>query len=71
LVGIALVVAAAVSFGLTVLFFGFVALAGLLLLLTGVLCVISPRSRLIGRGLLVAAAVVLVGPLVYVGLAFL
>jgi hypothetical protein len=71
LVGIALVIASAASFGLTVLFFGFVVLAGLLLLLAGGLCLVSSRFRLVGRGLLTSAAVVLAGPLVYVGLALL
>lgn len=71
LVGIALVIAAASSFGLTVLFFGFVVLAGLLLLLAGALCLVSPRSRPVGRGLLMSAAIVLADPLVYVGLAVL
>ena len=71
LVGIALVIAAAASFGLTVLFFGFVILAGLLLVLAGGLCLVSPRSRPLGRGLLTSAALVLAGPIAYVGLAFL
>jgi hypothetical protein len=71
LVGLALVIVSAASFGLTVLFFGFVVVAGLLLLLIGALCLLSPRSRVVGRGLLVSAAVVLLGPLAYIALALL
>lgn len=71
LFGLALLIVAAASFGLTVLFFGFVVLAGLSLLLAGGLCLMSPRSRPVGRGLLWASGVVLTGPVLYVGLALL
>ncbi len=71
LVGIGLLIGAAASFALKVLLFGFVVLAALVLAIAGVVCVMRPRSRQVGRGLLVGAAVLSVGPLVYVGLAFL
>ncbi len=71
LIGFLVVIAAGASFGLTIVLFGFVALAGLLLALVafGMLC--FPSTRRVGSGVLIAAAIVVSGPLLYVTLALL
>ena len=60
-----------VSFGLTVLFFGFVVLAGVLLLLIGLTLLATHRQRGTALAILGASGLALSGPLVYVCLAVL
>ena len=72
LVGFVVLIGAAVSFGLTIVLFGVVLLAGVLLGLAGLATLIlSPDHRGAAIGLLVAGAVTISGPLAYVALAFL
>ncbi len=71
LVGLLLVIAIAVSFGLTVLFFGFVLLLGALLVVAGLVLSAVPSQRRSGVAVLAAGGVTLAGPLVYAGLAVL
>ena len=71
LVGFLIVIAAAVSFALTILFFGFVVMTGALLLVAGLLLFALPGPRRRALILLAAAGVTLSGPLIYVGLAVL
>ena len=71
LVGLLAAIAVAVSFALTVLFFGLVVLAGLLLIAVGLpLLPVRGRRRTAAYALAVAG-IVLSGPLLYVGLAVL
>jgi len=71
LTGLLVLVGAGASFALTVVLFGFMVIAGLLLGLAGLALLCLTRTRHPAAGLLVAAAVVLSGPLVYATLAFL
>jgi hypothetical protein len=71
LVGLLGVIAVGVSFGLTVLFFGFVVLAGALLVVGGLALMAVPARRRIAAQVLGVAGVTLSGPLIYVGLAVL
>ncbi|HWC10489.1 MAG TPA: hypothetical protein VG455_04625 [Acidimicrobiales bacterium] len=69
LAGLLALVGAGASFALTIVLFGFVALAGLLLALLGLGLLLSPDRRGPAAAVLVIAAVVLSGPLAYLGLA--
>ncbi len=71
LVGLLCVIAVGVSFGLTVLFFGFVVLAGALLVVAGLALLAVPRRRRTAAQVLGVGGVTLSGPLIYVGLAVL
>jgi hypothetical protein len=71
LAGLLVVLAAAVSFVLTIFFFGFVLLAGVLVTLVGLALMVRPSTRPKARRLLGGAGVTLVGPVLYVALAFL
>lgn len=71
LVAVLAAIAVAVSFGLTVFFFGFVVLAGLLLMGVGLALLALPGRGRTGAQALSGAGVVLSGPLIYVGLAAL
>ncbi len=59
------------SFGLSIFLFGFVAMAGLLLAAVALPLLIEPRTRRTAYRVLIAAAVVLSGPLIYAALALL
>jgi hypothetical protein len=69
--GVRLAIAVAVSFGLTVLLFGFVVLFGALLVVAGLVVSALPSRRRAGAAILAAGGMTLAGPLVYVGLAVL
>lgn len=71
LVGVLAAIAVALSFGLTVLFFGFVVLAGLILMVVGVALLAVPGRRRTAAQALTVGGVVLSGPIIYVGLAVL
>ncbi len=71
LVGSLSVLAVAVSFGLTVLFFGFVVLLSAFLLLAGLVLFAVPTPRRSAVAVLAAGGVTLAGPLIYVCLAVL
>lgn len=71
LVGALAAIAVGLSFGLTVLFFGFVVVAGLLLIVAGLGLLALPGRRRTASEILVVAGAVLSGPLIYVGLAVL
>lgn len=71
LVGVLAAIAVALSFGLTVLFFGFVVLAGLLLMVVAVALLAVPGRRRTAAQALAVAGLVLSGPLIYLGLAVL
>ncbi len=71
LVGVLAAIAVAVSFALTVLFFGFVLLAGLLLMAVGLPLLAARGRRQTAAQALTVAGFVLSGPLLYVGLAVL
>ena len=71
LVGLLGMIAVGVSFGLTVLFFGFVVLAGLLIVVTGLAFAAAPGRRRTATKILGVGAATLSGPVVYVALAVL
>ena len=71
LVGLLGMIAVGVSFGLTVLFFGFVVLAGLLIVVTGLAFAAVPGRRRTATKVLGVGAATLSGPVVYVALAVL
>ena len=71
LFGILAAIGVAVSFGLTVLFFGFVVLAGLLLMVVGLSLLAVPGRRRPAAQALTIAGVALSGPITYVALAVL
>lgn len=71
LAGLLLLLSVAVSFGLTVLLFGFVLLLGALLLMAGLVVSAVPARRRTAVAVLVASGVTFAGPLLYVGLAVL
>ncbi len=71
LVGFLIVIAVSVSFGLTLLFFGFVVMAGAFLVVAGLVLFALPGPRRRAITVLAAGGVTLSGPLIYVGLALL
>ena len=71
LVGYLGMIAVGVSFGLTVLFFGFVVLAGLLIVVTGLAFAAVPGRRRTAAKVLGVGAATLSGPVIYVALAVL
>ena len=71
LVGLLCLLAVGVSFGLAVLFFGFVVLAGSLLIIAGLALLAVPNRRRTATQILGVGGVTISGPLIYVGLAVL
>ena len=71
LVGLLGVIAVGVSFALTVLFFGLVVLAGVLLTILGLALLGIPGRRQTAVLVLGASAATLSGPFIYIGLALL
>ena len=71
LAGLLVAIGIGVSFALTVLLFGFVVLAGALLLVIGLAFLALPGRRQAAAKALGAAGLTLSGPLIYVGLAVL
>jgi hypothetical protein len=71
LVGMLVVIGVGVSFGLTILFFGFLVLAGVLLANVGLALLAVPGRRRGAVQVLGAAGLILSGPLIYLGLAVL
>ena len=71
LVGFLGFIAVGVSFGLTVFFFGFVVLAGALLVVVGLALLAVPGRRRTATQVLGVGGATLAGPLIYIGLAVL
>ncbi len=71
LVGFLFLIAVGFSFGLTLLFFGFVVIVGAFLIVAGLVLSAVPGPRRRAVTVLAAAGVTLSGPLIYVGLALL
>ena len=71
LAGLLAAIGIGLSFALTVLLFGFVVLAGTLLLVIGLAFSALPGRRQAAAKALGIAGLTLSGPLIYVGLAFL
>ena len=71
LVGFLSVIAVAVSFGLTVVLFGFVVLAATLLVVVGLVLLAVPGRRQTAVTVLAVGGVAFSGPVIYVSLALL
>lgn len=71
LVGFLSSIAVAVSFGLTVLFFGLVVVAATLFVVAGLVLLAVPGRRQTAVAFLAVGGVTFSGPLIYVGLALL
>ena len=71
LVGLLSIIAAAVSFALTVVFFGLVVLTATFLVVAGLVLLAVPGRRQSAVAVLVVGGVTFSGPLIYVGLALL